>query len=318
MKTLRALIFIALVGAPFPAWGDYPDRPVRLIVPFAPGGVADIVARLVNQKVAEQTGKQLFIENRTGAGGRIGYETGARANPDGYTFVITDVTYTMLPSLFEMLPWDHGDLVPVTLLGEMPFVVIVSAKAQANTLGELIAQAKASPMQLNYGSAGRGSVNHVVTELFGSIGGIQMTHVPYRGMGEAMNGLLGGSLDVMVTAMPTAMGNAKGGLVKALAVTSPRRAAALPDSPTATEVGVPFVASNWIGLTAPKGTPREAIEWVQKHFNAAVATPDVAARLAEQGVQPAAMSTSEFSSFMQQETKRWGDVIRSAKIKGQP
>jgi tripartite-type tricarboxylate transporter receptor subunit TctC len=122
----------------------------------------------------------------------------------------------------------------------------------------------------------------------------------------------------MVTAIPTAMGNAKGGLVKALAVTSPRRAAALPDSPTTTEVGVPFVASNWIGLTAPKGTPREAIEWAQKHFNAAVATPDVAARFAEQGVQPTAMSTSEFSSFMQQETNRWGDVIRSAKIKAQP
>jgi tripartite-type tricarboxylate transporter receptor subunit TctC len=318
MRTLRALIFIALLAAPFPAWGDYPDRPVRLIVPFAPGGVADIVARLVNQKVAEQTGKQLFIENKTGAGGRIGYEAGARAQPDGYTFVITDVTYTMLPSLFEKLPWELDELLPVTLLGEMPFVTVVNAKAKANTLGELIAQAKASPMQLNYGSAGHGSVNHVVTELFASTSGIQMTHVPYRGMGEAMNGLLGGSLDVMVTAMPTAMSNVKGGIVKALAVTTSQRAAALPDTPTATEVGVPFVASNWIGLTAPKGTPPEAIEWIQRQFVAAVSTPDVTARFAELGVQPAAMTTSEFSSFMQQEVRRWRSVIQSAKIKGQP
>jgi tripartite-type tricarboxylate transporter receptor subunit TctC len=224
----------------------------------------------------------------------------------------------MLPSLFEKLPWEHGDLAPVTLLGEMPFVVAVSAKAKANTLSELIAQAKASPMQLNYGSAGHGSVNHVVTELFASTGGIQMTHVPYRGMGEAMNGLLGGSLDVMVTAMPTAMSNVKGGLAKALAVTTSQRAAALPDAPTATEVGVPFVASNWIGLTAPKGTPSEAIEWIQRQFVAAVSTPDVAARFAELGVQPAAMTTAEFSSFMQKEVSRWGNVIQSAKIKGQP
>jgi tripartite-type tricarboxylate transporter receptor subunit TctC len=317
MKALRTLIFAALVAAPFPAWG-YPDKPVRLVVPFAPGGVADIMARLVSQKVAEQAGKQVFIENKTGAGGRIGYEAGARANPDGYTFVITDVTYTMLPSLFEKLPWEHGDLVPVTLLGEMPFVVAMSAKAKANTLSELIAQAKASPAQLNYGSAGPGSVNHVVTELFASTGGIQMTHVPYRGMGEAMNGLLGGSLDVMVTAMPTAMSNAKGGLIKALAVTSRERASALPDAPTTAEAGTPFVASNWIGLTAPKGTPSEAIEWIQKQFVAAVANPDVAARFAELGVQPATMTISEFSSFMQQETRRWGSVIQSAKIRGQP
>lgn len=318
MKALRALILAGLLAAPIPAWGDYPERPIRLIVPFAPGGVADIMARLVNQKVSEQTGKQLFVENKTGAGGRIGYEAGARANPDGYSFVVTDVTYTMLPTLFNKLPWEHGDLVPVTLLGEMPFVVAVNAKAKANTLSELIAQAKASPAQLNYGSAGPGSVNHVVSELFASTGGMQMTHVPYRGMGEAMNGLLSGALDVMVTAMPTAMGNAKGGLIKALAVTSPKRAAALPDSPTATEVGVHFVASNWIGLTAPKGTPPEAIEWMRKHFSEAVATVDVGRRFTELGVEPAAMTTAEFTTFMQNEGKRWETVIRSAKIMPQP
>ena len=318
MKTLRILIFIALASVPLPARAEYPDRPVRLIVPFATGGVADIVARLVTQKVAERSGKRLFVESKTGAGGRIGYEAGARANPDGYTFVITDVTYTMLPALFEKLAWEHDDLVPVALLGETPFVVVVNAKAKASTLGELIAQAKANPMQLNYGSAGPGSVNHVVTELFASTSGIKMTHVPYRGMGEAMSGLLGGSLDVMVTAMPTAMSGAKGGLIRPLAVTSRQRSAALSDTPTATELGVPFVASNWIGLTAPRGTPPEAIAWMQKQFSAAVSTPDVAARFAEQGVEPAAMTTSEFASFMEQEVKRWASVVRSAEIKAQP
>ena len=145
-----------------------------------------------------------------------------------------------------------------------------------------------------------------------------MTHVPYRGTGEAMNGLLGGSIDVMVTAMPTAMGNVKAGTIKALAVTAPQYAAAMPDTPTATEMGVAFVAYNWIGLTAPKGTPPAMIEWMQKQFAAAVSNPDVAARFAEQGVIPAAMTTSEFSTFTQQETKRWGDVIKSEKIRADP
>lgn len=315
MNPLKALAVACLVFMPVQAKAEYPERPIRLLVPFAAGGVADLLARLVGQKVTEMTGKALFVENRTGAGGRIGYEGGARSNPDGYTFVVTDVTYTMFPSLFAKLPWAADDLVPVTLLGETPFVVASKASAEANTLPELIADAKAHPMRLNYGSAGRGSVNHVVTELFARTGGIQMTHVPYRGMGDAMGGLIGGSLDVMVTALPTAMSAAKGGLVKALAVTAARRVDALPDTPTATEMGLPLVASNWIGLTAPKGTPAEAVEWVQRHFSAAVAASDVSARFAEQGVQAAGMTPDQFSAFMQDEGRRWADVIRSANIR---
>lgn len=317
MYVLRALAVVFLLAVPGSASAQYPERPVRLIVPFAAGGVADLMARLVSQKITVETGKPLIVENRTGAGGRIGYEGGARSNPDGYTFVVTDVTYTMFPSLFDKLPWVPGDLVPVTFLGETPFVVAVSTKNQANTLAELIAFAKANPTKLNYGSAGHGTVNHVVTELFASTSGVQMTHVPYRGMGDAMNGLLGGSLDVMVTALPTAMSAAKGGLVKALAMTAARRADALPETPTATEMGVAFVASNWIGLTAPKGTPAEAIKWMQKHFSAAVSAPDVSGRLAEQGVQVRTMTTTEFSAFMEAEGRRWGEVIRSSNIKAE-
>lgn len=315
---IRAIRLVALAGAfcvaPIVA-AQYPEQPARLISPFAPGGIADIFARTVAQRIGEQTGKVFVVENRTGAGGRIGYEAGAKSAPDGYTFVVTDVTYTMMPALYPSLPWNHADLVPVTLVAQMPFVVAVNAGAKLNSLADLIARAKAEPGGIKYGSAGVGSVNHVVTELFQRSAGVEFTHIPYRGMGEAMTALLSGTVDLLVTAMPTAMGNVKSGRVKALAVTAPQRAGALPDVPTSGEAGVPFVASNWIGLTAPKGTPREAIDWVQKQVSTAVSNPEVRERIAGQGAEAQAMTTEAFAKLMQDETHRWGDVIRSSKIK---
>jgi tripartite-type tricarboxylate transporter receptor subunit TctC len=296
---------------------QYPEKPGRFISPFPPGGLADIFARTTAQRVTEQTGKVFVVENRTGAGGRIGYEAGAKAAPDGYTFVITDVTYTMMPALYGSLPWDHADLVPVTLVAQMPFVIAVNANAKITSLSDLIAQAKANPGKINYGSAGIGSVNHVVTELFRRSAAVELTHVPYRGMGDAMTGLLAGSVDLLVTAMPTAMNNVKAGKVAALGVTAPRRAGAMPNVPTSAEAGVPFVASNWIGLTAPKGSPREAIDWMQKQVSTAVSTAEVRERIAAQGAEAQPMTTEEFAKLMQDEGRRWGEVIRSAKIKAE-
>lgn len=315
MKLLKTAVTLSMVVFTASAWGQYPDKPVKLIVPFAASGVADIMARLIAQKVGEQSGKTMIVENRTGAGGRIGYEAGAKSPGDGYTFVVTDVTYTMMPALYGTLSWDHADLVPVTLIAQMSFVIAANTNAKITSLSDVLARAKADPKKLNYGSAGVGSVNHVVTELFSRTAGIEMTHVPYRGMGEAMMGLLTGSVDLLITAMPTAMSNVRSGKVVAVGVTAPRRAGPLPNVPTSTEAGVPFVASNWIGLTAPKDTPREAIDWVQKQVSTAVTTPGVRDRIAALGAEAQAMTTEEFGSLMQDEGRRWGDVIRSAKIK---
>lgn len=317
MKALKSAFFLLAVAFSSTAAAQYPDKPIKLIVPFPASGLADIMARVIAQNVSEQSGKSMIVENRTGAGGRIGYEAGAKSPGDGYTFVITDVTYTMMPALYSALPWEYDHLVPVSLVAQMPFVIAVNANAKLSTLAELLARVKASPNKIHYGSAGFGSVNHVVTELFIRASGTELTHVPYRGMGEAMTGLLVGSVDMLITAMPTAMSNVRSGKVVALAVTAARRAAALPEVPTAAEAGVPFVASNWIGLTAPKGTPREAIDWVEKQVSTALAKPEVRDRIATLGAEAQAMSTEEFAKLMQDEGRRWGEVIRSAKIKAE-
>ena len=315
MTVARAIGAIALATLAQVAAAQYPAKPVKIIVPFAAGGVSDIVARVVAQKMTEQTGKSFIVENRTGAGGRIGYEAAAKSAGDGYTLAATDTTYTMLPALYTSLPWAQ-DLVPVTLLAPMPFVVVVSAKAKQATLGRLLAQARANPGKINYGSAGMGSVNHVVTELLQRAAKVELTHIPYKGMGDAMTGLLSGSVDVLVTAMPTAMSNVKSGRILPLAVTSAKRARALPGVPTAAEAGVAdFVAANWVGFTAPKGTPQEAIDWLAQHAAAAVATPEARERLATLGAEPAATGPEDFGRLMRADGQRWAEVIRAAGIK---
>ena len=243
------------------------------------------------------------VENRTGAGGRIGYEAGAKAAPDGYTFVVTDVTYTMMPALYGNLPWDHADLVPVTLVAQMPFVIAVNASAKMASLADLLARARANPNRINYGSAGFGSVNHVVTELFRRSAGVEMTHIPYRGMGEAMTGLLTGTVDLLVTAMPTAMrNNVARRQSRELRCDGSPPGKALPSCADGDRrSGLPFIASNWIGLTAPKGSPRKAIDWMQKQVSTAVSTPEVRERIAAQGAEAQAMTTEEFAKLMQDE-----------------
>ncbi|MFM9883550.1 MAG: Bug family tripartite tricarboxylate transporter substrate binding protein [Burkholderiales bacterium] len=317
MKSLKCLALMLTAVFSTIAAAQYPDKPIRIVVPFAAAGVADILARIVAQKVGEQSGKTVVVENRTGAGGRIGYEAGAKSPPDGYTLVATDVTYTMMPALYNNLGWEHSDLAPVTMIGQMPFVVAVNANAKTTSMAELLATAKAHPNKINYGSSGIGSVNHIVTELFARTANIELTHVPYRGMGEAMAGLLGGSIDIVITAMPTAMNHIKSGKVVALGVTAPRRAGPLPNVPTTTESGVAFAASNWIGFTTPKGGPREAIDWVQKQVSTAISVADVRDRISATGAEAQVMTTEAFGKLMQDETRRWGEVIRTARIKAE-
>ena len=312
IRATAVSVFLALAGL---AHADYPEKPIRIVVPFVAGGVSDNVARQVSQKITEQTGKVFLVENRGGAGGRIGYEAGAKAAPDGYTIVATDATYTMLPGIFAKLNWEHSDLTPVTLIAQMPFVIAANSGSKIKTLADLIAQAKANPGKINYGSSGNGGVNHLVTELFSRSAGISMQQVPYKGMGDAVIGLMGNQVDLLVTAMPTGLPHVTSGKMTALAVSSAKRAVAAPQIPTASELGVPFVSNNWVGFTIPKGAPREAYEWLQKSVVAAMATPDLTRRINAMGAEPNVLIGDEYGKMIQAETARWTDVIKAAGIK---
>jgi tripartite-type tricarboxylate transporter receptor subunit TctC len=319
LRAPRLLLALLLVASSIALAADYPSKPVKIIVPFAVGGTGDIVARIIALTMGKDTGVAFVVENKTGAGGRIGYESGAKSPGDGYTLVATDATYTMLPGLYGSLNWDQAnDLVPVTISAQAPFVVIVGPDAKAKTLRELLAYAKANPGKITYGSAGIGSVNHIVTELFKREAGIDITHVPYKGMGEAMTGLLSGTVDMIITALPTAIPHIKSGKAVPLAVTSAKRSAALPDVPTVAESGVPrYVAGNWFGLTAPKGTPKEAIDYIHREVVKALASPEVKERLAAQGAEPSGITPQEMGKMLADDTKRWTAVITSAGIKAE-
>lgn len=318
-RMLRFALLLPLMTGAITAAAQYPDRPVKIIVPFAVGGTGDIVARIVAGKMSQNTGAAFVVENKTGAGGRIGYEAGARSPGDGYTLVATDATYTMLPGLYENLAWDQAnDLVPVTISAQSPFVVIVGPGAKTKSLAELIAFAKANPGKLTYASAGVGSVNHIVTALLSREAGVTLTHVPYKGMGDALTGLLSGTVDLIITALPTAIPNIRSGKVIALAVTSAKRSSALPDVPSVAESGIPrFSAGNWFGLTAPKGTPASAIQYIHREVVKALEAPDVRQRLAAQGAEPSGMSPGDMGKLLVVDTKHWTAVIRAANIKAE-
>ena len=313
-KAAVASIFLLLAGW---AHAEYPDKPIKIVVPFVPGGVSDNIARQVAIKITEQTGKALIVENRAGAGGRIGYEAGAKAAPDGYTIVATDATYTMYPGVYGKLAWEHSDLTPIILIAQMPFVIAVSGSSKIKSLQDLVAQAKANPKAINYGSSGNGGVNHLVTELFSRSAGISMQQVPYKGMGDAVVGLLSNQVDLLVTAMPTGLPHVTSGKMTALAVSSAKRASAAPQIPTASEQGVPFVSNNWVGFTVPKGAPREVYEWLSKSVIAAMATPDLKQRINAMGAEPNLLVGDDYGKMIQSETARWIEVVKTAGIKGE-
>ena len=294
---------------------DAQPRVTRVLVPFAPGGASDVYTRIATQKIGEQTGKVFVVENRTGAGGRIAWEAGAKSPPDGATVVLIDATYPMLPGLFEKLPWDTSDLVPAALIAQTPFVVVASPGSKLKTLGALIGEARAQPGKLNYGSAGVGSVTHVVAALFLRNARIDVTHIPYKGMSDAAAALQGGQVDLMIAASPTALGAIRGGRATPLAVSSAARSPVLPEVPTAKESGVDYVVSNWFGFAVPKGTPKAAVDALRDDVVRAMAAPDVREKLAAQGAEPSAFTPGEFAAFLKDETRRWTELIRSSGIK---
>lgn len=295
-------------------------KPLRIIVPFAVGGASDTYTRLVAQKITEQTGKVVVVENKTGAGGRIAFDYVAHAAPDGTTIGLIDATYAMLAGLFPTLPWDiKQDLIPVVMMAQTPFVLTVRADAKFSNYQQLLAEAKSQPGKLNYGSAGIGSVNHIVTERFRSNAKIDITHIPYKGMSEASIALLSGNVDLVIAASPTALSQIKSGKVKPLLVTTPQRSAALPDIPTASEVGLAdFVVTNWFGFAVPKGTPQQMMDTLHADVMRAVAATDVKEKLLLQGAEASTFSQKEFSDFVQKETDLWTKVTKDNNIRIEP
>ena len=318
-KILRRLFeVISLLTLIFPLLSYSQNmKPIKIIVPFAVGGASDTYTRLISQKMSEQTGRTIIVENKTGAGGRIAFDYVAHQAPDGTMIALIDATYAMLPGLFNNLTWDiNTDLVPSALITQTPFVILVRSESPYMSLKDLVSAAKSNPNQLNYGSAGVGSTNHIVTERFNASAGITLTHVPFKGMSEANFALQSGSIDLIVAALPTALSGIQSGKLRPLAVSSEKRSTLLSKVPTAEEQGIAnFITSNWFGFAFPKGTPKDQIQQLNDQVNKALADTDVREKLFAQGAEIANLSVDEFARFVQEDTKRWTEITRSKQIK---
>src|SRR5882672_2939828 len=307
----------ALALIPALALGQsYPSRPVRMIIPFAPGGASDFVGRIMQPRMSELLGQQVVVENRGGAAGNIGLEAAAKADPDGYTIFLGNIgTIAINAAVFQSLNIKPlRDFIPVTEVVDVPGVLIANASFAPNTVKELVDYARAHPGNLNYGSPGSGSQNRLEMELFRqAAGGLDMVHIPYKGgAGPAVTGLVAGETEILFTTVPSALGSIKGGRLKALAVTSAKRIAALPEVPTMVESGFPrSVTGSWQGVFVPRGTPQQAVDKLFATTQEVMKTPDVIQRLATGGVEVVlSASPKVFADYVASETERWGQVAR--------
>ena len=315
--TLPAGVGLALMPASAfaQAAAAWPDKPVRIIVPYAPGGTTDYAARSIAERLQQQTGKSFYVENKAGAAGTIGTAQVAKSTPDGTTLLANDTTYAMLPALFAKLPWAADDLVPVTTIATTPVVLVVAANSPYKTAQDLLSAAQKSPGKLNFGSGGNGSSTHLGAEVFKQEGKVFLTHIPYKGAGDAMMGLIGNQVDLLVTAAPTAIPQVQGGKIRALAVTGDKRLPNLPDVPTFKEIGLPgYTVMNWFGLAAPKGTPKDVIEKLQAEVVKGLADAKLRERLAALGAQPGGIGSGEFATLIQRETQAWSAVAKAANV----
>lgn len=295
---------------------DYPERVIRIVNPFPPGGSVDVMARILAQRLSDAFGKQAIVENRAGAGGNTGAEAVAKSDPDGYTLLFTAPGPLVVnQNLFSKgLPYDPAkDFAPIALFGTAPIVLMVHPSVPAKSVSELIALARNQPGKLTFASAGIGSTNHLAGELFKSMAAIDIAHVPYRGAGPAMNDLVGGHVTMFFDLMPSSLPQIKGGKVRALANAGEKRATALPDIPTVAEQGLPgFDASSWFGLVAPAKTPAPIVTKLIAETEKVMKHPEVIARIHELGAEPGNLTGQAFSGFMQRETAKWADVIRKS------
>jgi tripartite-type tricarboxylate transporter receptor subunit TctC len=306
---------VALPAFPHIARADtYPSRPVQMIVGFPAGSAPDIIARLTGQWLADKLGQNFVVENRPGAGSNIATEFVVKAQPDGYTIICDVLTNVLNTALYQHLSFDFmRDIAPVTPIANAPYVILVTNSLPVKTVPEFIAYAKANPGKIAMASGGIGTSSHIFGVLFMAMAGIDMLHVPYRT--NYMSDLIGGQVQAVINPIPQSMEFVKAGKVRALAVTTKTRLAALPDLPTAAEFVPGYEALGWYGIGAPKATPAAIVEKLNGALNAALADPAAKARLADLGVEPMRMTPAQFAKFITDEDKKWGEVIRSASIK---
>ena len=301
------------------AWAQaYPTRPVRLIAGAPPGGGIDITARLIGQSLSERLGQAFVIENKPGAGTNIGTEFVVRASPDGYTLLLATNANAVNATLYEKLNYNFiRDIVPVATISRASNVMVVALSFPSKTIAEFIAYAKANPGTITMGSEGNGASAHMAGELFKMLAGIDMLHIPYRGAAPALTDLLAGQVQVMFATMPAAIQYVRAGNLRALAVTTGTRSDALPDIPAVKEFVPGYEATTWYGVGAPKKTPAEIVERLNKGTNTAIADAKLKARLADLGGEPLSMTSGEFAQFIAEETEKWGKVVKSAGIKAE-
>jgi tripartite-type tricarboxylate transporter receptor subunit TctC len=297
----------------------WPAKPVKIVVPYAPGGAVDVVTRKMAAKLQEQTGQAFIVENKAGATGTIGLASVVQAPADGYTLAANDTTYALLPHIFKKLPFDYQkDLLPVSAFVFAPMGVVVKADSKYKTLGDLIGAAKAEANKVTYGTGGAGTTPHFVSEGLGIAAGVHFMHVPYKGAGEATLAMLAGTIDFQVASTPGVMGNVKGGKARLLAVSGSKRLSALPDVPTFAEVGVKnFGLINFTGLWAPKGTPQAVIDRLQKEIAVAMASPDMRAFAENIASEPGYWDAAAFAKDLSERTEYWGKVAANTAFERQ-
>ena len=297
---------------------DYPNKPIRFIVPYPPAGGTDIVARIIVDPLAAVLGQPIVIENRGGAGGNVGTDVAAKSAPDGYTILFTLSSHTINPKLYEKLPFDvERDFVPISLAALVPQILVANLSLPANNIAELIALAKREPGKLNYASVGTGSPAHIAGELFKLKAGVDIVHVPYKGGGPAVTDTLGGQVQLAFVSIPAALQFVKAAKLKALAVTSDKRSLAAPDIPTIAESVPDCIVNSWYGALAPAKTPLAIIAKLQAAFAKVLAQPEVKDKLFLQGAEAASSTSAEFDRRIRDELKQWEYVIREAKIKAE-
>jgi tripartite-type tricarboxylate transporter receptor subunit TctC len=305
---------IALLAAGSVAAQDYPIRTIRMIVPFAAGGGTDVLGRIAAQKLSERWGQSVVVENRSGGGGNIGAELVAKATPDGYTLLMAGVPHAISMSLYSKLSYDLArDLVAVAPVGTFPSMIVVHPALPVKSIKDLVALAKRRPGELSFGSGGNGSPNHLALELVGTMAGVRMQHIPYKGSGQLIGDLLGGQVQLASMGFPTASAHVKTGKLRALAVTGGARSPLFPELPTVAEAGLPgFEVSSWYGVFAPPGTPPAIVNKLNTELAGQMVLPDVKERLATLGADPSVMTPDQYAQFVRQEIAKWAKVVKAS------
>ena len=315
-RVIGAILLCGLASQAQAQGQNFPDRPIRLIVPYATGGITDISARILGPQLGNELGQQIVVDNRPGGAGMIGFGTTARSPADGYTLVLATTALAANPILFKDIPYDaRKDFSPISMIGVVPMVLVVPPSSPATTIAELIALARSKPGDLNYGSAGNGTDNHLTAELFNHLSGIKVAHVPYRGGGQVMTDLIAGRVSFVFATMPTAIPYIGEGRLRALATTGQSRSAALPEVPTVAESALPdFVLYAWLGLFGPAGIPPPILDKLGAATNAALRHPETAERLRKIGLEIKGGTPRELAAHLDRELTRWSELARHVRF----